>query len=106
MLSAICEAASWKKLDRKDIDGIDAYIRQLVNLDPDSFSFRYARSKKGEPSLPADLRNINIRHFAEMMERLASYLGAIDDATDHLEEAKAEMEAAWRNEMASYMDWA
>jgi len=106
MFVVICKAAGWKAPDVGDIEGIDDYIRQLVKLDPDSSSFRYAYSQKGDPSLPSDLKRINLRHFAEMMERLASYLDALDSATDHLEEVKAEMEAEWRSEMASYMDWA
>ena len=68
-------------------------------------SFRYAHTKDGESSLPDDVGNINLRHFAEMMERLASCLDGIDAASDHIEEIKLEMEAEWRSEMASYVDW-
>ena len=39
------------------------------------------------------LQQINLCHFAEMMERLASYLDSIDAATDHFEKVKAKMEA-------------
>jgi hypothetical protein len=105
MFVAICKAAGWKAPDPEDIEGIDDYIRQLVALDPDSYSFRYAHSKSGDPLLPSDLKGINIRHFAEMMERLASYLDGIDSATDDLADVKAEMDAELRSEMASYMDW-
>jgi hypothetical protein len=104
MMEDICKAAGWDRLDPEDAAGIDSYIRQLVKLDPDSYSFRYTHSKKGDPSLPSDLKRINVRHFSEMMERLASYLDTLDTATDHLVELKSEMEAEWRSEMASYMD--
>src|SRR6185437_9751000 len=93
-LPAMAESAGWGSLDLQDVEGIDSYISQLMRLDPDSCRFRYARSKKGGPSLPSKLKLINLRHFAEMMERLVSYLDAIDSAVDHLEEMEAE---CWRN---------
>jgi hypothetical protein len=106
MLAAVCNAAGWGALDTADVQGIDSYIRQLSELDPDSYRFRYTRSKTGAPSLPAKLKGFNLRHFSEMLERLADYLDGLDAATVHLEEVKSEMEAEWRNEMAQYMDYA
>lgn len=106
LLSAICQAAGWGELDTADIEGIDDYIRQLSEVDPDSFSFRYTHSKTGTPSLPAELRHINLRHFAEMLERLADFLDGMNMELSVLKEGKAEMEAEWRNEMAQYMDYA
>lgn len=109
MLSAIGKAAGWGELDAADIEGIDDYIRQLTELDSDSFSFRYTRSKKGTPSLPAELKHINLRHFAEMLERLADFLDGLNTGLSVLKDGKAEkaeMEAEWRNEMAQYMDYA
>jgi hypothetical protein len=38
----------------------------------------YMRTKKGVPSLPTEVRRINIRHFAEMIERLAGYLDRLE----------------------------
>jgi len=106
MLSAVGEAAGWGELDAADVEGSDDYIRQLSELDPDSFSFRYTRSKKGTPSLPAELKRINLRHFAEMLERLADFLDGLDTGLRVLEEGKSEMEAEWRKEMAQYMEYA
>lgn len=105
MFAAICKAAGWAALDPADIEGIEDYIAQLSALDPDSYSFRYTRSKKGERSLPPDVKRINLRHFAETIERLADYLDGLDAATVHLEEVKAEMEAEYRREMIQYMDY-
>ena len=100
MFVDICKVAGWNNLDSADVDGIDDYIRQLSGLDPYSYSFRYTHSKKGDPSLPQDVQ-VNLRNFAEMMERLADYLDALDAATDHLEEIKAE----WQSENAQYLDY-
>jgi len=105
MFAEICKAAGWGALDPADIEGIDEYVRQFSALDPDSYRFRYAQSKRGEPSLPADVKWINLRHFAETIERCADYLDALDAATSHLEEVKTEMEAEWRSDMAQYMDY-
>ena len=59
------------------------------------------RSKKGRPSLPRDLERIDLRHFAELMDRFADYLDGLDTATSVLEEQKLDMEAEWRSEMLS-----
>ncbi len=101
-LGAMADIAGWARLPNDDLEGIDSYIRQLTALDPDSFSFRYTRSKKGAPSLPLELKRINLRHFAEMMERLADYLDGLDTAVSVLEEGKAEMEAAYRDAYGDY----
>lgn len=98
MLPAVCKAAGWEEIDDAHIEGIDDYIRQLSQMDADSFSFRYSHSKKGKQALPRNLKNINLRHFGELMGRLANYLYGIDEAVSLLFETKAEMEAEWANE--------
>jgi hypothetical protein len=100
MLPAVCKAAGWGEIDDADIEGIDHYIRQLSELDADSFSFRYAHSKKGDPSLPPNLKNINLRHFGELLGRLADYLYGLDEEISWLAETKSEMEGEWASEMA------
>ncbi|MDB5058175.1 MAG: hypothetical protein JWO59_1647 [Chloroflexi bacterium] len=96
-LREVCQVAGWKSPNHEDFEGIGDYIRQLVKRDPESYSFRYAHSKRGAPSLPKRLKHVNLRHFAEMMERLAICLDGIDYATSHLLELKAE----WQDEVAS-----
>lgn len=98
MLPAVCKAAGWEEIDDAHIEGLDDYIRQLSQMDADSFSFRYSHSKKGKQALPRNLKNINLRHFGELMGRLANYLYGIDEAVSWLFETKAEMEAEWANE--------
>ena len=72
---------------------MEDYIRQLSETDPTSMGFRYPLSKLGQSLLPGELTHINLRHLAEMMERLTAHLGGIDSATGHIEEIKADMEA-------------
>ena len=76
--------------------------RSITDVDPDSYSFRYTHSKKGVSSLPAELKRINLRHFAEMAERLADYLDAVDTAVGVVHDAKQEMEAEYRREYWDY----
>ena len=102
LFAAVCKAAGWKRLSTANEQGVDSHIRQLTALDPDSFSFRYMRSKKGELSLPAEMKRINLRHFAETVERLADYLQALDTAVSVLEERKMEMEAEYRKAYGDY----
>jgi hypothetical protein len=83
MAKAITEAAGWEELPLEDVEGIDDYIRQLCEVDPRSYSLRYAHSTKGDPSLPETLTHINLRHFGELMERLANYLYGLEAATSH-----------------------
>jgi len=99
LLPAVCKAAGWEEeLDARLIEGIDSYIRQLSKLDADSFSFRYSHSKKGQPSLPRNLKNINLRHFGDLMGRLANWLYGMDEAVSCMVESKAEMETELANE--------
>jgi hypothetical protein len=78
------------ELPAQDLEGIDSYIRQLDQVDPDGQSFRYAISTKGDPSL-AGLRHVNIIAFAEAMERLCNYLEGLDSHFDVLCDHKQEM---------------
>jgi len=94
MLPALCKAAGWDESEVQ-VAGIGNYVRQLSELDADSFSFRYSHSKKGKPSLSKNLKNINLRHFGDLMKRLADYLYGMDEAVSWLVESKAEMESEW-----------
>jgi hypothetical protein len=100
MGAAVSKAAGWSELRKEDVEGIDDYIRQIAEVDPGSFSLRYSHSKSGDPSLPSDLTHINLRHFGELMDRLANYLDGLEAAMCHLQDQKQEMEA----EMADYCD--
>jgi len=97
MLPALCKAAGWDESDVQ-VAGIDNYVRQLSQLDADSFSFRYSQSKKGKRSLPKNLKNINLRNFGALMKRLADYLYGMDEAVSLLVESKAEIEAECANQ--------
>jgi hypothetical protein len=79
MLDPVCTLAGADSLPSADLDGIDAYMRQLNVHDPKGESFRYARSHDKTRTLAADLVHINIRSFAIHMEKLADYLDGLEN---------------------------
>lgn len=91
LLSTIAEAADWSPNDADEIGAVDVYIKQLSTLDPDSFRFRYTAAKDGSPTLSPELKVINLRHFANMMERLANYFDGLETGLSILAEGKTEM---------------
>lgn len=81
------------------MEGIDAYIRQIHEHDPDGQRFRYATIKTRAAtqqgakvsSLRPGLKLINVRVFADAMEKLVSYLQGIEWWFSDLEDAYAEV---------------
>lgn len=74
---------------------VDSYIAQLTKFDQASFNFRYPASKKGVSTIPKDFEHFNLRHFAELMERLAHHLEKMDDETLDLVDALDEPEGPY-----------
>lgn len=76
-------------IPREDLKGIDSYIRQLHEVDPDSQAFRYDRSKDGTKiSIPETVTHINIALIAEYMERLCDQLDGMDFFLAHMRELR------------------
>jgi hypothetical protein len=103
LLNPVCALVPNPPFPEEDLLGIDSYIRQLHEHDPKGESFRYATRKQkqrdrlgtaaGAPSLGPDLKLVNIRTFADAMEKLASYLEGIEFWFVELGDAKADV---WR----------
>ena len=55
-------------------------------------SFRYPVDKDGTPSLPEELRHINIRNLGEVMQRLGSLLDGCDTGISEMLSCKEEFE--------------
>ena len=92
MAGAISQAAGWNELRPEDVEGIEHYIDQITEIDPNSYSLRYAHSKEGVPLLPDDFTHINLRHFGELMERMADYLNGLEAAMLYLGGLKEDFE--------------
>ncbi len=79
MLDPVSKMVGEDPLPVADLDGIDAYMRQLNVHDPGGASFRYARNHDATRTLGSDLVHINIRSFAIQMEKLADYLNGLEN---------------------------
>lgn len=95
IFASVCKAVNWEKPKAADLEGIREYVRQLSAVDPLSTSFRYWKSKAGDPSLPASLQSFNIRHFSEMIGRLADFIEALDTATTAASEMLDDLDNAY-----------
>jgi hypothetical protein len=104
LLNPVCARASNPTFPDEDLEGVDSYIRQIHEHDPDGQRFRYAtrKAKRDDrpgsivPSLSPDLRLVNIRVLAVAMEKLAEYLEGIENWFSDLEDAKSECERTYR----------
>lgn len=85
-----------------DLAGVDDYIRQLSNVDPDSQTFRYTRGKKGQPLLPRALTHINLLVFSEHMEHLCNFLDCWDNYISEIQSAANEMCSDYSPELCDY----
>jgi hypothetical protein len=95
------------KIDSEDREGIDSYIQQFADIDPNSQDFRYTRNNKGARSLPEGLDYINIAVLSDHMERLCSFLDGLDSYIDHMLEIRNDMRAEmYSDTQADYMDYA
>lgn len=99
LLEPVCKLVQDESFPLSDIEGIESYISQLHEHDPDGQRFRYATFKEGKKkvkvekrSLKEDLRHINIRMFANNMEKLADYLENVESWFSHLLDTKHDME--------------
>jgi hypothetical protein len=101
ILNPACALGGESPLPPDDLEGVDSSIDQLHQHDPDGQRFRYstikAQGKKTAtlPSLPDDLRHINIRNFAVGMEKLSDYLEGLDNWIGDLVDAKIEYQAKY-----------
>lgn len=65
--------------DPADLDTVGSVVDELVALDPESMSFRYARDQRGRLNLPASLERVNIAHIATVMLQVGTLLGGAAD---------------------------
>lgn len=86
------KAANLPKITSAELAGVNSYIRQINELDPDSQSFRYAVSANGDSTL-AGVTRINILSLSNYIERLCEFVGAIVGEFEMYLDYQAEMAA-------------
>jgi len=60
-----------------DLSYAEYVITDFAKIDPDSFSFRYPTTKKGEITIDRRIKHINIRRLANHINDLSAYLDGI-----------------------------
>ena len=80
-------------ITNKDVQGIKKIITEFVKIDPDSFSFRYPKDKKGNKNLEG-IKYINLRKLHDQMkilkEKLNKYYLCVSILRDHQDEMRSE----------------
>jgi hypothetical protein len=85
--------------DAETLDAVEVTIKRFAKMDPKSETFRYPVTKSGKPTLPPDLRHINLRVLGEAMERTGGFFEAAD--------AEIEVRLGFKaDEVAMYGDYA
>lgn len=70
----------------------EGVLAALGEIDPLSDAFRYPINSKGEQSLSSDVRYINLRHFKEQIDEVATLLEGVDTHLQVLGDMKANFE--------------
>jgi hypothetical protein len=88
-----------------EVVGLEACILEFSTIDPISMAFRYHVDTHDQPSLPPDLKYINIRNLAQVMAKIHSFLDAVYMTISVSLDQKQEMEAAFKDYYPSDEDW-
>lgn len=109
-------AGMWKKIkpyvleyagetdDPKYVEVIEDYCMQIHTLDSDANKFRYPMSNSMQEYFSHNKR-FDFINVGDFFEALNNILDGIDSQLNYINEIKAEMEAEYRAEMMSDMDY-
>lgn len=82
-------------ITKEDVQTIKTIITEFVKVDPDSFSFRYPKDKKGNTNLDG-IEHINLRklhdHMKDLKEKLDKYYLCVSLLRDFQDEMRSEYE--------------
>jgi hypothetical protein len=87
--------------DRAATEAAGELVKQLDELDPSSFHFRYATDRKGVQLAVPEAMNVDAFHSA--MLGLSNYLGAVVDHLDAALEIQGEYDADMRADLEAEM---
>jgi hypothetical protein len=89
----------------QEVAGLEACIIEFSTIDPLSMTFRYHVDTRDNPTLPPDLKYINIRNLAQIMAKIHSFLDAAYMTISVSIDQKQEMEEAFKDYYPSEEDW-
>lgn len=77
LFSKLQEIMDQEVLTTSELAETNRLLKEFDSVDRSSETFRYPVRKDGTSSLPQDLTHLNLRRFAEGMDRLAHLLGEL-----------------------------
>lgn len=89
----------------QELIALETCILEFSTIDPISMAFRYHVDTHDNPSLPPDLKYINIHNLAQVMAKIHAFLDAVYMTISVYLDQKQEMEAAFRDYYPSEEDW-
>jgi hypothetical protein len=87
--------------ETEHLDAIEEKIKEFCKADAGSFAFRYPVDRGGKPALP-DIHHINLRQLKEVISGVSTILEGSSIGMGEYLDAKNEMLAECRAEMAGY----
>lgn len=76
-----------------DFDDTEDVIKQLHGLDQGSYTFRYPVDSNMNPTLPSDLKYINVKQVSEVIGKIAPFLDGNSYAIEEFLDTKHEIQA-------------
>lgn len=77
---------------RREAENVAAIIAEFSRVDPSGEAFRYPVTKSGQPSLPTELRLIDLRNVASVMEQVQNFLDGAGFMLQAERDFRADME--------------
>jgi hypothetical protein len=91
------------QISNHDLKIVGQLLTDFSQVDPGSDAFRYPVDRDNIPSIPS-LRTVNVRHLAEIMDKVASFLGSASDAISACSDLKREYVLDLQREVEQYND--
>jgi len=89
----------------QEVSALETCTIEFQTIDPLSMGFRYHVDTHDNPSLPPDLKYINIVNLAQVMAKIHSFLDAVYMTISVAIDQKQEMEEAFKDYYPSEEDW-
>ena len=89
---------------KKHLEAIKARLEELCSIDPRSYAFRYPEDTEGEPNL-AGMGHINLRRLKDVVQAISNVLDGSSIGMAEYLNAKHEMMAEYRAEMAQHGEY-
>src|SRR2546421_3617637 len=93
------------KITDQEVAGLEACIIEFSTIDPISMAFRYHVDTHDNPSLPYDVKYINILNLAQIMAKIHSFLDAAYMTISVSIDQRQDMKEAFKDYYPSEEDW-